>query len=63
MVPAGKILLLSDRIGTGINIAGSRAEYMVAYAEATQLMPDGLSYDQAAPIFSIGYTYIVIRVC
>jgi alcohol dehydrogenase len=29
---------------------------MVAYADATQLLPDGLSYDQAAPIFCAGYT-------
>jgi len=43
-------------VATGINIAGSHAEYMVAYAEATQLLPDGLSYDQAAPIFCAGYT-------
>ena len=25
-------------------------------ADATQLIPDGLSYDQAAPIFCAGYT-------
>jgi alcohol dehydrogenase len=29
---------------------------MVAYADTTQLLPDGLSYDQAAPIFCAGYT-------
>jgi alcohol dehydrogenase len=29
---------------------------MIAYAAATQLLPDGLSYDQAAPIFCAGYT-------
>jgi alcohol dehydrogenase len=29
---------------------------MVAYADATQLIPNGLSYDQAAPIFCAGYT-------
>ena len=29
---------------------------MVAYADATQLLPNGLSYDQAAPIFCAGYT-------
>ena len=39
-----------------MNIAGSHAEYMVAYADATQLLPNGLSYDQAAPIFCAGYT-------
>ena len=29
---------------------------MVAYANATQLLPNGLSYEQAAPIFCAGYT-------
>ena len=27
----------------------------VAYADGTQLIPNGLSYDQAAPIFCVGY--------
>ena len=29
---------------------------MVAYADATQLIPDEVSYDQAAPIFCAGFT-------
>jgi alcohol dehydrogenase len=52
----GKLFFCPNHIGTGINIAGGHAEYMVAYADATQLIPDGLSYDQAAPIFCAGYT-------
>jgi len=52
----GKSFFCSNQITTGINIAGSHAEYMVAYADTTQLIPDGLSYDQAAPIFCAGYT-------
>src|ERR671938_132485 len=52
----GKLFFCSNSIGSGINIAGSHAEYMVAYAEATQLIPNRLSYDQAAPIFCAGYT-------
>jgi alcohol dehydrogenase len=52
----GKLLFCPNHIATGINIAGGHAEYMVAYANATQLIPDGLSYDQAAPIFCAGYT-------
>ena len=52
----GKSFFCPDSIGTGINIAGSHAEYMIAYADATQLIPNGLSYDQAAPIFCAGYT-------
>lgn len=52
----GKLFFCPKLVATGINIAGSHAEYMVAYADATQLLPDGLSYDQAAPIFCAGYT-------
>jgi alcohol dehydrogenase len=52
----GKLLFCPNHIATGINIAGGHAEYMVAYANATQLIPNGLSYDQAAPIFCAGYT-------
>ncbi len=52
----GKLFFCPDQIGTGINIAGSHAEYMVAYAAATQLLPNNLSYDQAAPIFCAGFT-------
>jgi alcohol dehydrogenase len=29
---------------------------MVAYADSTQLLPDGLSYEQAAPVFCAGFT-------
>ena len=52
----GKLFFCPGQIGTGINIAGSHAEYMVAYAAATQLLPNSLSYDQAAPIFCAGFT-------
>jgi len=52
----GKLFFCPNQIATGINIAGSHAEYMVAYADATQLLPNGLSYEQAAPIFCAGYT-------
>jgi len=52
----GKSLFCLEQIGTGVNIAGGHAEYMVAYADATQLLPVGLQYEQAAPIFCAGYT-------
>src|ERR671930_1252805 len=59
----GKLFFCPNQIATGINIAGSHAEYMVAYAAATQLLPNGLSYEQAAPIFCAGYTvYSGLRV-
>lgn len=59
----GKLFFCQNKIITGINIPGSHAEYMVAYADATQLLPDGLSYEQAAPIFCAGFTvYSGLRV-
>ena len=42
--------------GTGIEAQGGHAEYMLMNAEATYLIPDKVSYEQAAPIFCAGYT-------
>jgi alcohol dehydrogenase len=44
-------MFCAQQIGTGIGIQGSHAQYMVAYADATMLLPDGL-----APVFCAGYT-------
>ena len=52
----GKPMFCAQQIGTGIGIQGGHAEYMVAYADATALLPDGLAYEQAAPVFCAGYT-------
>jgi 2-desacetyl-2-hydroxyethyl bacteriochlorophyllide A dehydrogenase len=52
----GKPMFCPDQIGTSTQISGGHAEFMLAYAEATMLVPDGLSYEQAAPIFCAGYT-------
>jgi D-arabinose 1-dehydrogenase-like Zn-dependent alcohol dehydrogenase len=52
----GKKELCVNPIVTGIVLQGSHAEYMLAYADATMPIPDGLSYEQAAPIFCAGYT-------
>jgi alcohol dehydrogenase len=41
---------------TGIDVQGGHAELMPMYADTTMLIPDGLSYEQAAPIFCAGYT-------
>src|SRR5436305_10901859 len=49
-------MFCAEQIGTGVGIAGGHAEYMVAYADATLLLPERLSYDQAAPLFCAGYT-------
>lgn len=52
----GKPMFCAQQIGTGIQTQGSHAEYMTAYADSTELLPDGLAYEQAAPIFCAGYT-------
>ena len=52
----GKIELCQNTVSTGIQTWGSHAEYMLAEAAATMLIPDGLGYEQAAPIFCAGYT-------
>jgi alcohol dehydrogenase len=52
----GKKELCPNAITTGIVLEGSHAEYMLAYADATMLIPDSVSYEQAAPIFCAGYT-------
>jgi alcohol dehydrogenase len=52
----GREHFCADQQATGIQLQGGHAELMPMYAEATTLLPDGLSYDQAAPIFCAGYT-------
>ena len=52
----GKKELCENAISTGIGLQGGHAEYMLAYADATMLIPDQLDYEQAAPIFCAGYT-------
>ena len=39
-----------------MDLQGGHAEFMPMYADATFLIPEGVSYDQAAPIFCAGYT-------
>ena len=52
----GKKELCQNPTCTGINLQGSHAEYMLAYADATMPLPAAISYEQAAPIFCAGYT-------
>jgi NADPH:quinone reductase-like Zn-dependent oxidoreductase len=42
--------------GTGIDAQGGHAEYMLMNVDAAYLIPDKVSYEQAAPIFCAGYT-------
>lgn len=41
---------------TGMNVPGTHVDYIAVAAEATVPLPDGLSYEHAAPIMCIGYT-------
>ncbi|GGT07082.1 alcohol dehydrogenase catalytic domain-containing protein [Streptomyces chromofuscus] len=41
---------------TGVNVDGGQAEYVVADEEGTVLLPEGLSYELAAPTVCAGYT-------
>jgi D-arabinose 1-dehydrogenase-like Zn-dependent alcohol dehydrogenase len=52
----GKPMFCAQLTGTSGTAPGGHAEYMLAYAGAAMLLPDGLSYEQAAPIFCAGYT-------
>lgn len=52
----GKALFCADGIATGMHVPGSHAEFMLAYADATFLLPESVSFEQAAPIFCAGYT-------
>jgi alcohol dehydrogenase len=52
----GKPLFCAQALGTSMQLAGGHAEYLLAYADATMLLPEGLSFEQAAPIFCAGYT-------
>jgi alcohol dehydrogenase len=51
----GREHFCADQQATGIQLQGGHAELMPMYAEATTLLPEGLSYEQAAPIFCAGY--------
>jgi len=42
--------------GTSVHVPGGHAEYMLMNADVTYLIPDKVSYEQAAPIFCAGYT-------
>jgi alcohol dehydrogenase len=52
----GKPLYCDQQQGTGAQLQGGHAEYMLANANATTLLPNEISYEQAAPVFCAGYT-------
>ncbi|MGI5150929.1 alcohol dehydrogenase catalytic domain-containing protein [Plantactinospora sp. CA-294935] len=41
---------------TGVTVDGAFAEYIAADADGTVLLPDGISYEDAAPTLCAGYT-------
>lgn len=41
---------------TWMNIGGGNSELMLAWASGCALLPDGVSFEEAAPIFCAGYT-------
>ncbi len=52
----GKPMFCGEAIATGAQLSGGHAEFMVAYSDATMLIPDSVSFEQAAPVFCAGYT-------
>ena len=52
----GRPMFCQEQVGTGVQISGGHAEYMLAFADATMPLPEGLGYEQAGPIFCAGYT-------
>jgi alcohol dehydrogenase len=52
----GRRMFCPGQQSTGMELQGGHAEFMPMYADATLLIPDGVSFEQAAPIFCAGYT-------
>jgi alcohol dehydrogenase len=52
----GKPLFCADVKFVGFTVNGGHAEYMLASADHTMLLPNHVPYEQAAPIFCAGYT-------
>src|SRR5262249_2291342 len=49
-------MFCAEMLGTSMQLQGGHAEYMLSYADAMMPLPEGLSFEQAAPIFCAGYT-------
>jgi alcohol dehydrogenase len=52
----GRKMFCPDMKAIGIGSQGGHAEYTPMRADATYLIPDKVSFEQAAPIFCAGYT-------
>lgn len=53
---SGKPLYCDQQKGTGVHLQGGHSEYMVANANATILLPNKISFEQAAPMVCADYT-------
>jgi alcohol dehydrogenase len=52
----GLPMMCPNLVQAAIDMPGGHAQYLLAFAAATILLPDGVSYEQAAPIMCAGYT-------
>jgi len=52
----GKSLFCIKQQALGVSVSGSHAEYLLVHDSSLVLLPDSLSYEQAAPILCAGYT-------
>ena len=52
----GRRMFCPYLVGTGGEAQGGHAEYMLMNADVAYLIPDKVTYEQAAPIFCAGYT-------
>ena len=52
----GKLNFCAQQKATGVQLSGGHAEFLLAAADSTMLIPDELDYVQAAPIFCAGFT-------
>lgn len=52
----GDVMTCSNMLVTGMSFDGGYAEYMVAPMEAVALLPEGLSFVEAAPLMCAGVT-------
>ncbi len=50
----GRRMFCANPLTTGGEMPGGHAEHMLAFADATLLLPDEVSYEQAAPVFCTG---------
>src|SRR6056297_3231171 len=53
---SGRHMFCPEQVALGVSVQGAHAEYVAAEADSLVLLPDNLSYEQAAPVLCAGYT-------